>query len=427
MRGRLGALVVALIALAAPRSSAASEPSEPLTFAIGFRGGQQPGLLTLDSAWRAVRLYEPRFPGVLDAPRPLAIAERLAVIALVDVPLGEIVGSFQHELFGHGARGRELGFATSSQFIVPRPYIWVLGETSAHASTSIPRLGAASLDVRAAVNAAGIEANYAHGTMIARRAFRAGAWQGRGDALVYIGNRLVYSPSFFRSSKPSGGALNAFTPVDPESGDDVALYASVLEQQARRRGVRSIDALARLRVAYLWNFFDPMLVSAFFATARFVVSGEERALLLAPQIGTTVVLPHPTFALTPFGPEHGVGVWLKRRELVAELDVRGGAFGGARYGSAASRIEVRATPAVTLAGWAELWNQPRLVFDAGPEGTARWGGAIGVASAWEFYAPFGVAASVGAKTSGYTEATPLGPGLYGWAGLRWRLPEATAP
>jgi hypothetical protein len=405
--------IVGLSALARPAAGAEPE-RDPFTLAVGFRGAQQSGLLTVDSLWRVVRLYERAFPTTEWRPAVVGIAARLGVAALVDAPLAEIVGTIQHEVFGHAARAEDIGLLARPELVVPRPYAWLIDGQGGGAHSNVAGLATVSPTLRAAVQGDGIAANHAHATIIARRAFVSGAWQGRGDAFAYVGSRLVYAPSFFSTSGLGGG-------LDTPGAGDVSGYATSLVAAARLRGARpGIDARTHLRLAYLWNFFDPFLVSAVVAGVRFLATGEERSAVGGIAIGDSVLMPRPSFALTPFGPEQGIGAWWKRRKISVEAGVRHGSFAGIRSMRANVRVEV-AREQISYGGVLEAWQQPEI--RDGPLGNDRVGGTFAGFAAWDATSvPLGLGANVGVKTAGFSDSLPLDGGLYGWIGLRVRHP-----
>lgn len=413
------ALTIALLVTAS--GAGASEPGErhePLTLVASVSAGQLAGITTTDAIWRAVRLYENVLPaaiGGLSGPSLAGVAARLTVVALVDAPLGEVVGSIQHEVFGHGARARELGLTADSSLVLPRPYAWMVSGQGGGAGTSVREVGSLSPSLRAAVHGAGIEANHAHSNLLARRAFATGTWNGRGDAIVYLGSRLVYAPSFFFEKGIGGG-------VDTANADDVRKYLGALAQDARARR-SSFDAATQLRIAYLWTFVDPLLVSATVAALRFIVTGENRSEVGGIPLGRTTFLPRPSFGLTPFGPERGLGVWLRTPSSVLELGLAMTSFGGIDTGRLAARYE-RRWGAFTWAAAAQGWSQPALRRDQGHAlGEAQFGGMIAATIAWDSDAlPLGVVAHVGGKTAGFSEALPLDGGPYAVFGVRVRLP-----
>lgn len=429
MSARRFASAMILAAAAFTRGAAADVPPatrDPLTFAGGFRGAAEPGIIDVDSVWRTVRIYEAYIPGEHGWRWWIAAAARAAAIGLVDAPIGEVVGTTMHEVFGHGARARELGLEASSTLVVPRPYAWLLPRPSPKASTSIPELARASPAARAAIHAGGIEANYAHARLVARRSFESGVWQGRGDPILYISERLVYAPSFLLGAPRSGVLREASDAAIANVTDDVSDYAGALDELAKRRGLRGYDARARLQIAYVWNLFDPMMLSAVLALRDNRLTGDPSPRAWAPEIGGVTVLPRTTFALAPYGPEHGLGVWLRRRGVSAEISGATSSFLGTHATRAHVRVSRRAR-GFEVAAWGEAWSQPPVVLGREAEGDPELGGTVGASAAWDLRPPFGVAASLGAKTRGYAEALPLGPGLYGWAGVRLALFDAIAP
>lgn len=418
----LGCAALALL----PAASRAAEPSSAvdLAFVAEPRFGIEPGVLSTESARHLLVWWASQLPSPISIDER-SVGGRLSGVLLrgtrlvfLDLPLVEVETGFVHEVFGHGARGREYGASPSYTFNMPRPYRWIFepDDTDSFGARTDIGPGQHHSDYDLMVRLGGIEANYFLAHRIATELVQDDGLVQQSDLLVYAVNKLVYGPSF---ADPD--------PADLSTGNDVDNYIRDLANRFNRwRPEQAASVAAQLRTAYLWNLADPLLLYAAYATlVPWLVGGESVTRVPLPRIDGTAILPLPRFNLTPFGAEHLLGVVFARRDWVAEVYGRVGSSGLASYTGAGVSIEgLRASPSVSLGAALDGWSQPELLPSErnAYEREQRIGGSAALRATWMFADHFGLTGKLAVKTRGYLAAQPIDVGPYGFAGLAVRLP-----
>jgi hypothetical protein len=379
--------------------------------------GMESGIRSVRSLGRLAFLYDEELQRLMTldeeepAARALGTFGRLLKLVLVDSFFIQLEFGVTHEVFGHGARGRENGLSPSFQFSLPYPYQWVLDTKVDHGGITLDaRSGVLERDLL--VLAAGIEANHF------------GAWsleseflipRGRAhysEALLYIVSNVYYSDSaFFGRANES---------ADP--GDDVHAYVTGLQERFNQwRDEDRSRIERRLQVAWLWIFADPMFWLSFWQVlVDHAVLGERWMNIPMLEIDTIRFFPGTRFNLSPFGAEHYLDLFMLKDDLLIDLYGRIGSSGLASYWGAGIRaLGYQPGFGLELGGELDLWNQPEILFEhrnvfLRPN---TWGASTALHATWRIYRPIGIIGKLGAKTHGYLMGQPVDAGIYGYVGL----------
>lgn len=415
----LRVLIVALLALAAPRVALA-QAREPLVFVADPKLGMESSVRTIDSFGRVVFRYDDAIPplsaGDGVAGQAVRYLVRVAKLLFLDEPIGELTTTVAHEVGGHGARGRELGLRPTYEFSLPgiyEPLFSAAIKQEAAATTTFRTTGVVEGVPALAGTLGGLEANYLHAWWINQRIVRADGQTQLGDLIVYAWSKSPYTTTFLSSSLEQRGA---------GSSDDVANYVTGLQSQFNAWRAEDRRRIAmRLRSGYLWNLIDPTLLYAYYGMAASVVEGGRVRQMPLPRLRGWTFLPSPRFGLTPFGAEQILDVLASdRRGRVIDVYARVGTSGLASYYGAGARVlGVRAIERVTLGAELDVWRQPQLLLDERgvfdlPERVGVNAGLYGEVALGRDIA---LTAKLAAKTSGYVAGLPLDAGPHGYGGV----------
>jgi hypothetical protein len=412
---------VALVLLAGPaRVRAADKPpwQSELVFATDFRLGMEAGVRSLDSLGRVVFRYDEALPPLVafdmrtPAGRAGALMGRAAQFLFIDSAIASLESLTIHEVFGHGARARDLRQSAQFDFPAPGIYCVLLGDGDNCTAHSKVSGGSGARDRSLLVNAGGIEADLLTAHWVNMRTVRAGGWMHQGDALVYAFSKLTYFDSFLSPGVEV---------IKPSNGDDVASYVTDLQDRFNRPSADDRAQIARrLRYAYVWNLIDPMLLYAnVVALTRGVAGGERWTHAPLPKIGSYDLFVAPRFGLSPFGAEHYVDVMLGRDSAVVDVYGRVGSSGLATYaGGGVRAMGLRLSSRVRAGGELDVWSQPETLLDerAVYRRPQLTGVNVGATADVRVVRNIGVLGRLAYKTSGYLSGQPISSGVYGYVG-----------
>lgn len=284
------------------------------------------------------------------------IAYRTAKFVGIDVPQDHMLLELGHEVFGHGARLRELGVGRINySFDGPLPY--GAGGAATSFSGEFPATPLASL----AVEMAGIEAQNTTADAIAEAALARGRIHYR-EAWLYFESR--YSAMTYMLSAT----------VRSEEGHDVADFFRTFKDACGSPDCQRIT-LGDLRNGARLTLADPLLYFSLYGVASsYVAHGTATSPLPMIPLGHGIrYLPSVGFQMTPYGTEHlfrsmfasgksneGRGTGLN----VTSLTLRIGTSGV----STPWAVDVRAADVhlfrgIHVSAAADIWRQPPIFAD----------------------------------------------------------------
>ncbi|MBP7798386.1 MAG: hypothetical protein KA072_07170 [Thermoanaerobaculaceae bacterium] len=337
------------------------------------------------------------------------VGERAPALApLWEVPLAGMAVLVQHEVGGHGGRGREFGLGPSYSFGL-----------DFSGSTSIRRIPETN-EQGTLLAAGGSEADGVLAHRILLDALRSDGTDGARLPLLLL-CKLDLSHYVFGTKPPRGaGFVEQY-----RDGNDIALYL-VSRQAARRRVPPSAvwrgmyrpdlgdpllqDNWDRVRAAAVWNALDPTLVTALLGyVTQHARDGQARVRMPVWRVGRGLgLLAGTRAALGPGEVSRFLDVYLSApwgvlAGYVRDLDSSRERTWG--YGVAVHGVRV---DRATFGASADRWKEP----EAGERPRCRscWHAALEaevvLGGRW------GVAAKLGGKSEGFFPGRPMGDGLY---------------
>lgn len=395
---------------------------EPLVFVGSPKMGVESTVRSTDSVARLFYRYEGILPDVdIDESRfpgnVLGVLGRGVKLILVDEPLAELTSEISHEVGGHGGRARELGLDPTFLFYLPIVYRKVFApndDARAGAYTQFLTPNVVEGDRAMLGTLGGLEANYVHAWWINARIVRARGRVHHGDLLVYLASKLPYADSVYN------------VPGEGDPGNDISSYVTHLQDRFNRWRPGDRRAISgRLGAGYVWNLLDPTLFYALYGTlVANVGQGRPVTKMPLPRIGDTTIFLSPRFALSPFGAEQTLDLFLAQGSRMLDLYGRVVSSGLAdAYGVGARVLGIRAGDRTTLGAELDLWRQPELL-DARSvfERPQRLGLNAGAFFDVRVASIFGVTGKIASKTPGWMIGQPVGGGLHGYLGISLALP-----
>ncbi len=343
------------------------------------------------------------------------VGERHPGLAPVwEFPLGAVLLLAQHEVLGHGGRGREFGLSPSYSF----------GFFSGATGTARPPRDAQELALLAA---GGVEADQVLAHRLLLDALRP---EGIDGAQLPLAMMAKLDLAVYVATVPAArpGDDKGDFGYEYRHGNDMALY--LVGRQAQRLGAAAGtvwdgsyepdfdeallgDTRSDARAAALWDLLDPSLAAAMTAYFRqHVLQGAPRVRVPALALGAARLTLGTRAALGPQEISRFLDVEaatplgtfdLYVRDLDSSVDRSWG------YGAAVRGLRLGPL-ALSLA--ADAWDDPRAV--EAPAGGGRWNAT---AEAEARRGRWGVALKVGSKSAGFFPGLPAGDGAYAGAGV----------
>lgn len=302
----------------------------------------------------------------------LGILYRSAKFMALDVPQDHLLMVAAHEVFGHGARLRELGNGRIRYaFDAPIPY--GSGNASTRFDGEFPISPLASLNVAAS----GIEAQHAVADAITEKAVARGRIHYR-EAWLYFESRIT-GMTYILTASPHSAA-----------GHDVADYLDTFEDACTRPCAAPTRKYVQQRA--LIALADPLLYYAIYGfAASYIGAGNTTGPLPLIPIGRGIrMLPSLGFSLAPYGAEwvgrstfhtgeRGEG----RGKRVPGVTLTGVTLRIGNTGASTTwGVGVRAADVLRLRGLrvdatVEVWRQPELLTDKTSDPLHTGGGITG--------------------------------------------------
>jgi hypothetical protein len=344
---------------------------------------------------------------------------RLSKGILVDNVLDHLVFLAQHEVFGHGARYRELGYVDNSFHL---DLFFPYGDSHGYARIGSATRAVTDLEIVLRI-AGGNEA-----TTVLAHAFR-NRWLL--ERSVHYRDRFLYVAS---ACNLPLYVLGTYAGILGGPSNDISQYLSLVDETETARAAPPIP-LERLAAYSLISFADPFLYASLWSYGRYIVTGHAYARMPMLRMGMVEYLPAFNLGLSPFGPEFIMHNYVRSARRLWEATVRVGDptystfFGGSlRVDPVLLGLSIGDVP-VLLDGEVSLWYQPVLpIPDDHPIllagiGDGGLGGLIAIATDVAVLPRCGLTVQLVAKTDGFVPGEPLRGGLYLRAGLSFRAME----
>jgi hypothetical protein len=408
---RPAALLVLALSMC-PRTLMAQEPGGP-TFVFDRYMSPAAGTGDLLAVQQELMSLEDRFLPLKfgDERRRLpllaGIGYRAGKLILFDIPQDHMLLVLGHEVFGHGARLRELGVGhISYSFEGPVPYTH--GGAATSFSGQVPDTPLTFLTIEMA----GIEAQNVMADTIAERGLSRGRLHYR-EAWLYFENRYLAMTYMFDAT------------VHAPEGHDVADFSRTFADACRAPGCTPIS-IRTIKQGATLTLGDPMLYYALYGfTSAYIASGQPTSPLPLIPLGSLLghdlrVLPSLGFQLTPYGTERVLKSAFVSRSRdhganVMTLVLRVGNTGASRpWGIDARAANVRVFRKMHIRAALDVWRQPPVLAEqtSAPLRTGGAAAATAVLPLRRFMHTGWLHASVtaGYKSEGFLPGEPLGRG-----------------
>jgi hypothetical protein len=337
----------------------------------------------------------------------LGIGYRFGKWLTLDLPQDWFLMVVAHEVFGHGARLREIGAPdVTYSFDAPPPYGGGGAATMFDGNVLIIATRADVLGI----DTAGIEAQNVLADSIGRQAVALGALSYR-DAWLYFQSRVA--------------GLRYIQSVTPQSppGHDVGDFLRDFNVGCQPPVCVPLTTTSLKRRALLM-LGDPVLAySAYGFAVSYLVQGRTVAAVpMIPLSHDVRYLPAVGFAMTPFGTEWTTEHNLRVGERLTWISLRFGDAGVTHpWGAGVIATRVVRVGRVVADISADFWRQPPL--DAPPSSPTLIAGGLAAVTARTAlgsegrYGRLGVTAQVGYKSAGFVPGERLRSGALVRAGL----------
>ena len=416
MRG----FIVALLVLAAPSAAYAQTA---LPYVVVFDSYMTPAagaqdlvtaqhlLASAEDRWLPLKIGDERSRRGL----ALGIFYRSGKFLTLDLPQDHFLLVVAHEVFGHGARFRELGDGHLQYgFDAPIPY--GSGNAFTRFNGTFPISPLADMNA----SAAGMEAQHSLADAIAERAVARGRIHYR-EGWLYFESRIA-AVTYMRSASPTS----------PE-GHDAASFLETFEEACVTPCVPTTrDQMQRRSLLAL---VDPLLYYSIYGLAvSYIGNGNTTGPMpLVPLGGGWRVMPSLGYTLAPYGTEWTVRAALQqeqrargRQRRITGVTVRVGDTGASStWGVGVRTADVMQLWGLRIAVSAELWRQPDLLADHTSDAQHMGGSAVGTVilplprmlrSQWSD----GIQISAGYKSQGFVPGEQLSGGPVVRAGIALR-------
>lgn len=416
-------LAILLVSVSAAGVETAREPSQPssldglpLTFVADPLFGMESGVRSLGSVYRLSFLYDEPLRQRLFFKEDRALTQaggilsRVVKLTLIDYPLAFFQNTLLHEVYGHGARGREAGLRPRYELDLPFPYSILSGRTGATGFAHDTYSG--NLDRDIITTAGGIEVEQLSLNWVNLDVVQRSGRIHYSEQLKYILSKLTYRYSL---------AANLSQMTEEDLGDPAA-YFYELQQRFNLWTPTELSMVAtRLQRAYFFTYLDPTFwLSAYHFFVTYLYKGERYAELPSFKLLGWNLFPGTRFNLSPFGAEHYLDIFAGRDGTVIDVYFRAGSTGlAANIGLGARALGFRVTEALTLGGELDAWYQPEILFEYpgvfNPPQRAGIGG--GAYADLKLFGQVGITGKLAYKSRGYVMGQPTSEGLYGYLGL----------
>jgi hypothetical protein len=372
---RFAAVALAL-ALAPRHDAAAGERGPELRLNVDLRLEAAPLVATLTDGYRlALATADEILSSAGGSRLTTTFSARLARFVAVDLAAASYAGLLAHEVLGHGARLRELGYDPAYDVSAPLPYALVGGGFGGVTHFDPGDLRPPSVDEQALIWLGGFEAEDLQVRHVAFTAFRARLLT-RADSLLVLAHRAHRIETALRDR----GDWRRFHEL---------LGARTGADEARERRASQLGVAATL--------VDPLVIAALYAyVAGWLGRGADAAAYPAVRVGDALVTVANDLVLTPWGREHRLGVLVGAPFGDAAAGLRiGEGPGGSSLGVDVEAMDIPISSRLSGAFGLELYAQPALLvadrsFDPPRPIGPLTGGAVGDGARLR-----GVAASAG--------------------------------
>ena len=340
---------------------------------------------------------------------------RMARLLLLDAQEDEFISLVQHEVFGHGARLRELGYEKNA-YGVNMFFPFGDGHGFAQYGTLQSGYQYPTIHERIAVDIAGVDAQILLGSTITEQALLDDSLHFRQGVLYLVSqnNQLAY---LFRTK-------DVINPQSRDMSDYVHAENSIYHRpNSRSYSVRQLFTQDLVSFANPFQFY-----AAWSVFYTYGIKGRKKLNGIPMiRIGQVRYLPAINYSLTPFGSQYHFINYVRYRRMLfsADLMKSDNTFNDF-YGISLKAFNLLNTSRIALNLHLDVWEQPTLYLDnyTLPKGASKPGGSF---KADVTFRPvtlpdrLGLFVQAGYKTSGYLTGDVLANGFMLRGGIGMHL------
>ena len=389
--------------------SRSPDDKKPYLFILNPQMQMPVGAVDLTTLHQITYRYESRLFGLLPIEEKYftgklwGVSLRLGKSILIDLPVAMWFAVVQHEVFGHGARVRELGGEASYTLYHP----W----SRKRAFTSF-RLRDITISDLIQFTGGGIESNQVMAWEMERRMY--GDYPLHCyDWLSFAINKYVVNNYIYRTPDPRFYP-RAFNEEYKEGGDIAHFLGEMNYKYHGHYGVfpDEIDPLVadnyrKIKREAIWNLLDPALWLGIYYYGRYILTGKERFTLPMLPLWGIQLMWGTRYNLTPIGGERYLDLYLKKGKHNFNFYLRRGAFEGKSwYGMGVGADRLLKYDNSHLGLRLDWWNQLETGGGGNLEGELH-----------HYLTPeVGIILQGGYKTQGYLMSKAADSGLYAFFG-----------
>jgi hypothetical protein len=329
-------------------------------------------------------------------------AVRLSKVG-IDIAFGSFLMVNQHEIFGHGYRGREFkinGLSYKVNFFSGSTYFNLNSFRGAH------------INRMSAFVAGGLEANSILADNISQDWF-ANQQIDHRDAASYMMNRIAKINYVYITRESDLGASN---------GNDVNYY--ITSVNSWYKGSVAPLTLGKMRSRMLWELLDLPLYYSLYSMGNYVYNGKPNVSMFMFDINGYKYLPTPRLLWAPWGTEWQVQnniLTPDKRYIQANIRYGKNSFINS-YGIDLVIKPIWAYDQFEFGNKLNLWRQPQiLVSDRASSALKKFGAAAYLTIDYKCNKNISVFSELGYKTSGFSQGDPLENSYVGRLGVKYNL------
>lgn len=332
---------------------------------------------------------------------------RMAKLLLLDAQIDCFTALLQHEVFGHGARYRELGY-TGNSFNLNLYFPFGDGSGFAQRGVLQPGYKYPTYQENIAISIGGADAEMLLANNLTNQMllddtihYRQGLLYliSQNNGLLYLWNTRLENP----------------TKIKPNN--DMIAYISNMNFFYIKPNTERYN-LNTLSNQNLISFANPIQIySAFSILYTYGIKGQKQLKIPMIRLGNVRYLPAFNYSLTPFGSQYHFINYVRYKSMLFNADfMLGDNTFNSFYGISLKGFNLINKKRITINFHLDVWNQPNLVLDnyLKPTGANQTGGSCKVDV---MLRPFirqnklGLFVQAGYKTKGYISGEALAESL----------------
>lgn len=306
----------------------------------------------------------------------------------------------QHEIFGHGARGREFHFET----LRFRVNFWGGGSTL-FVHRDFLNL---SPSEKMAYVTGGVESNYILAKQL-RTQWLDTKFIDEREGHLYILTAMDQASYILKTHRryPNRrfGGRRFFPAGIIDDGNDIRNYVNQVNRWHRRH----VLSLSDLRRYVLLDFLDPYFYFSAFSLGNYLYDGSQGFEYPMLNFGNVQYLPGFRLILAPYAPEYQFINYIRALDQIFQVTLRYSNLANKQaYGLTFEALRLWSSELLNFDGRLDIWDQPKMntrYFRRSAEN--KWGAAASVMARYKVNNCLELKAQVGYKTTGYVPGEEL--------------------